>query len=67
MLLERSPRFKDADAVYAAIVDAHRDLDAAASAALNARLVLVLANHIGDDAVIREALAVAVRPPATPA
>ncbi|MFM9943239.1 MAG: DUF2783 domain-containing protein [Hyphomicrobiaceae bacterium] len=56
MPLDRSPRFKYPDAVYAAIVDAHRGLDASQSAALNARLVLLLANHIGDDAVIVEAL-----------
>lgn len=59
MPLERTSRFTDPDAVYAAIVEAHRGLDAAASAALNARLVLILANHIGDDAVVREALRVA--------
>lgn len=60
MTLQRTARFKDPDAVYAALVEAHRGLDANASAALNARLVLILANHIGDDAVIREALEVAV-------
>jgi hypothetical protein len=59
MPLEHLPRFADPDAVYTMIVDAHRGLDADASAALNARLVLILANHIGDAAVIREALDVA--------
>jgi hypothetical protein len=49
----------DPDAVYNAIIDAHRGLSEAESAALNARLVLLLANHIGDDAVIHEALAAA--------
>ena len=46
----------DPDRVYAAIIEAHRDLDDGQSAALNARLVLLLANHIGDDAVVLEAL-----------
>lgn len=57
MALTRELNLADADALYAAIVDAHRGLPAEASAALNARLVLLLANHIGDERVIREALA----------
>jgi hypothetical protein len=44
------------DDFYEALIDAHRDLDTARSHALNARLVLLLANHIGDAAVLREAL-----------
>ena len=59
MPLNRQPAFTDPDAVYAAIVAAHRDLSADASAAFNARLVLILANHIGDSSVISEALEVA--------
>ena len=59
MPLNRQPAFQDPDAVYATIVAAHRDLSAEASAAFNARLVLILANHIGDAAVIHEALEVA--------
>ena len=54
--LERELNMADADALYAAIVDAHRGLSPEASAALNARLVLLLANHIGDGTVLREAL-----------
>lgn len=49
----------DPDALYAALVDAHRDLDEAASARVNAKLVLLLANHVGDLAVVREAIAAA--------
>ncbi|MBV2359741.1 DUF2783 domain-containing protein [Thalassococcus sp. CAU 1522] len=37
----------DGDAIYAALVAAHAGLDEAASHRLNARLVLMLANHIG--------------------
>ncbi len=44
------------DAVYAAIIDAHRDLTDEQSAAFNARMVLLLANHIGDDDIVLEAL-----------
>ena len=47
------------DDLYAALVDAHAGLDEAASLALNARLVLLLANHVGDLDVVREAIAVA--------
>ena len=47
------------DDFYEYLVAAHRGLGDAASGALNARLVLLLANHIGDLAVIDEALAAA--------
>lgn len=57
--LNVEPGFADADAFYEKLVDAHRDLDAAASAKLNAKLVLLLANHIGDLDVVDEALAAA--------
>jgi len=49
------------DDFYEALIDAHRDLDAAQSARVNARLILLLANHIGDLDVLREAIALAKR------
>ena len=57
--LRTEPALADPDAFYEALMDAHRGLDAAASRRLDAKLVLLLANHVGDDAVLREALAVA--------
>jgi hypothetical protein len=54
--LEVEPNFDDADAFYAALIDAHRGLSEVESTTLNARLVLLLANHIGDAAVLRDAL-----------
>ncbi|TCT11740.1 uncharacterized protein DUF2783 [Tepidamorphus gemmatus] len=54
-------RFADPDAAFHLLVDAHRDLTAAESAALNARLVLLLANHVGDMDVLRQAVAAARR------
>jgi hypothetical protein len=57
--LDLDSRFLDPDEAYNAIIDAHRGLDEAASAALNARLILLLANHIGDHDVLRQALAMA--------
>jgi hypothetical protein len=59
MALQREANTRDPDGLYAAIIEAHADLSDADSAALNARLVLLLANHIGDEAVLREALEVA--------
>jgi len=59
MALQRQLNMADPDGLYAAIIDAHAGLTEAESAALNARLVLLLANHIGDPAVLAEALAVA--------
>ncbi len=49
-------RFADPDAAYAAIVDAHEGLSEAESAAFDARLVLILANVIGDLAILRAAI-----------
>jgi Protein of unknown function (DUF2783) len=47
------------DAFYAALVAAHAGLTDAQSEQLNARLVLLLANHIGDRNVLDEAIALA--------
>jgi Protein of unknown function (DUF2783) len=55
------PNLEDADGFYAALIDAHRDLSEHESGILNARLVLLLANHIGRRAALIEALARARR------
>ncbi len=47
------------DAFYDRLVSAHRDLSDAQSEMLNARLLLLLANHIGDLRVLDEAIAIA--------
>jgi len=52
-------RFPEPDAAYHALVAAHRGLSDTKSAALNARLALILANHIGDQNVLEEAIALA--------
>jgi len=59
MPLVTTPNFRAPDDFYEALIDAHRELTAEQSHALNARLVLLLANHIGDLDVLREALALA--------
>ena len=51
--------FTPGDEFYEALIEAHRDLSDAQSQLLNAKLVLLLANHIGDLSVVREALALA--------
>lgn len=59
MPLLTSSNFADPDAAYRAIVEAHRGLGPDESAALNARLVLILANQVGDLKILHEALSLA--------
>jgi hypothetical protein len=61
MQLSTKSNFADPDAAYRLIVESHRGLSEAESADLDAALVLVLANHIGDSDVLREAIALAKR------
>lgn len=51
--------YSPGDDFYEALIEAHRGLDDDASRLVNARLILLLANHIGDLRVLREALAAA--------
>ena len=48
--------FSPGDDFYEALIETHRDLSDEQSERVNARLILLLANHIGDIAVLREAL-----------
>jgi hypothetical protein len=57
--LIRSPNLRDPDCFYASLVDAHQGLSDEASQLMNARLVLILANQIGDPAILAEALVLA--------
>ena len=67
MSLELNPNFKEAgkryhhdfspgDDFYQMLIEAHRDLSDQQSALLNARLILLLSNHIGELSLLREAL-----------
>ncbi|MEA2625125.1 MAG: hypothetical protein QOD06_1170 [Candidatus Binatota bacterium] len=47
------------DDVYEALIDMHRGLGEEESRLVNARLILLLANHVGDLDVLREAIAIA--------
>ncbi|MEL6570075.1 MAG: DUF2783 domain-containing protein [Pseudomonadota bacterium] len=55
-MLTLDPNLSDPDGFYAALIDAHDGLSDAESAALNARLILILSNHIGDIAVLMQAI-----------
>jgi hypothetical protein len=61
MTLSTQSNFPNPDTAYRSIVEAHRGLSDAQSAALDTALVLILANHIGDIAVLKDALALAKR------
>jgi hypothetical protein len=52
-------QFVEPDAAYVALVEARRGLSEQATAALDTKLVLILANHIGDIDVLKEAIALA--------
>ena len=54
--LTLSPNIQGADDFYANLLAAHEGLTKAQSDALNARLILILANHIGDRAVLDAAI-----------
>lgn len=56
MSLNLKPNLPDADDFYADLLAAHDGLTKDQSDALNARLILILANHIGDRSVIQDAL-----------
>lgn len=56
MPLILTPNIDDPDGVYDMFLAAHDGLSEAESEALNARLILILANHVGDADVLRTAL-----------
>ena len=57
--LNVEPNMADHDAFYQMLVDTHQDLSDEQSRTLNAQLILLLSNHIGDLDVLREAFAIA--------
>ncbi|MCB9947671.1 MAG: DUF2783 domain-containing protein [Rhodospirillaceae bacterium] len=57
--LTTTPNIPDPDGFYAELLALHEGRAEAESHALNARLVLILANHIGDRQVLAEAMALA--------
>ncbi|RXH42461.1 DUF2783 domain-containing protein [Bradyrhizobium zhanjiangense] len=61
MPLSTKSNFARPDDAFRAIVEAHRGLTEEQSADFDAALVLILANHIGDIDVLREAIGLAKR------
>ena len=61
MALSTSSNFAKPDDAFRAIVEAHRGLTDAQSADFDSAMVLILANHIGDIEVLREAITLAKR------
>lgn len=59
MALIRTARIADPDGFFAELVDAQRHLDDHEARLMLAKLVLLLANHVGDRAVLAEAIALA--------
>lgn len=59
MALSTSSNFVKPDDAFRAIVEAHRGLSEEQGADFDTALVLILANHIGDIGVLREAIALA--------
>ena len=57
--LVTDPNIAAPDDFYEALILLHRDLTDEQSALVNAKLVLLLANHIGDMGVLKEAIALA--------
>ena len=63
-MLITTPNLTRPDETYARLIATHDGLTEAESHALNARLILILMNHIGDDAVLAQALTLARDPSA---
>lgn len=60
-MLTLTPNLTKPDDTYATLLAAHEGLSKAQSDALNARLILLLANHIGNAEVLQQALTEAKR------
>lgn len=59
MTLNTDPNLSDPDRFYAALTQVHRQLEPSQSECVNVRLILLLANHIGDTEVLERAINIA--------
>jgi hypothetical protein len=57
--MNTKPNFQDADGFYEQLLDAHAGLSLEESQALNARLILLLANQVGDAQVLAQCITAA--------
>lgn len=56
MELKTAPNIPDPDGFYEELIDSQRNMSDEEAAMMNCKLVLILANHVGDRAVLHEAL-----------
>jgi hypothetical protein len=56
MPLDTDPNIDDPDAFYQELIDSQRDMSQEEAELMNAKLILILANHVGDRFVLREAI-----------
>lgn len=61
MNLVTTPNQPDHDRMYEELIKAHKGLNKEESIALNARLILILMNHIGDETILAQAIKLASR------
>lgn len=57
--LNLAPTIADPDDLYDRLIALHEGLDDRQSAVVNSKLILLLANHIGNEAIIRQAIGLA--------
>jgi len=60
-MLNTKPNIVDYDGFYAELLGAHESLSEVESAAYNARLILILANQVGDNPILSQAIVAAKR------
>ncbi len=58
MKLNLEPNIADPDDFYRELIDSQREMDDEQDSRMNCKLVLLLANHIGDRETFREALSI---------
>jgi len=56
MKLQTKLNIADPDAFYKELIDSQRDMSDDQAELMNARLIIILANHVGDRGVLREAI-----------
>lgn len=60
MSLNLKPNIADPDAFYEALITAQQPLDDEAAQKMSSRLILLLANHIGDNKILAQAIQMAI-------
>ncbi|WP_322011545.1 DUF2783 domain-containing protein [Paraburkholderia sp. J12] len=55
-MLNTQPNLARPDDFYEALIDMHRDLDDVQSQSVNAQLILLLANHVGEHEALMDAI-----------